>query len=598
MHNATLMDRLRYRFDNFMSRGAIALIGGLFVVSLAIIALAAVVIAATGVNQEGATERMSFGEAAWESLMRTLDSGTMGGDTGWGFRLVMLGVTLGGVFIISALIGVINNGLEDKLEELRKGRSRVIESNHTVILGWSTQIFPIISELVLANENQKSPRIVILGDKDKIEMEDEIHERVGGTKNTVVVCRTGSPIDPGDLDMVSIQASRSIIVLADDDDDDPDSCVIKTILAITNGPNRRSEPYHIVAEIRDPKNMEVAKMVGRDEAELVLVGDLISRITVQTCRQSGLSVVYTELLDFGGDEIYFKREPALAGKTFGEAMLAYDDSTVIGLRSAKDGARLNPPMDTRIAPDDRVIVIAQDDDTIRLSGLADLRINEKAIHNARPPEQRPERTLILGWNWRLTAMVNELDQYVAPGSAVTIVADKADGLEVIERECGAIKNLAAACHEGDTTDRRILDGLDIPSYDHVIILCSDELDQQQADARTLITLLHLRDIADKSGKDVPIVSEMLDIRNRNLAEVTRADDFIVSEKLISLMLSQISENKDLSAVFTDLFDPEGSEIYLKPAGSYIEPGQPLNFYTVVEAARRRGGAAKRRWDTD
>jgi hypothetical protein len=29
--------------------------------------------------------------------MRTLDAGSMGGDTGWGFRLVMLGVTIGGV---------------------------------------------------------------------------------------------------------------------------------------------------------------------------------------------------------------------------------------------------------------------------------------------------------------------------------------------------------------------------------------------------------------------------------------------------------------------------------------------------------------------
>ncbi|MBI5829315.1 MAG: hypothetical protein HZB20_07185, partial [Chloroflexi bacterium] len=47
--------------------------------------------------------------------------------------------------IISALIGIINNGIEDKLDELRKGRSNVIESGHTVILGWSPQVFSIIS---------------------------------------------------------------------------------------------------------------------------------------------------------------------------------------------------------------------------------------------------------------------------------------------------------------------------------------------------------------------------------------------------------------------------------------------------------------------
>jgi ion channel POLLUX/CASTOR len=137
----------------------------------------------------------------------------------------------------------------------------------------------------------------------------------------------------------------------------------------------------------------------------------------------------------------------------------------------------------------------------------------------------------------------------------------------------------------------VLDNLNITSYDHGIILCSDEQDQQKSDAQTLITLLHLRDIMDQAGKSISIVSEMLDIRNRNLAEVTRADDFIVSEKLISLMLSQISENKELNAVFGDLFDPEGSEIYLKPATNYIAPGQSVNFYTVLEAAKRRGELA-------
>ena len=110
----------------------------------------------------------------------------------------------------------------------------------------------------------------------------------------------------------------------------------------------------------------MARLVGKDEVELVLVGDLIARITVQTCRQSGLSVVYTELLDFGGDEIYFSDEPALVGKTFGEALLAYEDCSVIGLRPQRRRRRLNPPMDTVLGAGDQLIVIAEDDDAIRL----------------------------------------------------------------------------------------------------------------------------------------------------------------------------------------------------------------------------------------
>jgi hypothetical protein len=58
-----------------------------------------------------------------------------------------------------------------------------------------------------------------------------------------------------------------------------------------------------------------------------------------------------------------------------------------------------------------------------------------------------------------------------------------------------------------------------------------------------------------------------------------------------LMMSQISEDSDLFDVFADIFDPEGSEIYLKPIGDYVDTGKPVNFYTVVESARRRGQIA-------
>ena len=206
MKSVTLIDRLRYQFDNFMSRGTIALIGGLGVVALTIILLASAIITIGGVTQEG-SDRIGFAEAAWVSLMRTLDAGTMGGDTGAGFRVVMLGVTFGGIFIVSALIGVLNNGIEDKLDELRKGRSTVVENGHTAILGWSSQIFPVISELILANANQKNPCIVILGDKDKVEMEDEIKDRIEKAGRTR--CRSPSTVPSFRLTCVTSAAGGS-----------------------------------------------------------------------------------------------------------------------------------------------------------------------------------------------------------------------------------------------------------------------------------------------------------------------------------------------------------------------------------------------------
>ncbi len=590
MHKITFSDRLRYQFDQTMSKGTIALIGWLALLSVILIGLISLIVVVTGVAPTDETgNQPGFVQVAWMGLMRTLDAGTMGGDTGsWPFLLAMFAVTLGGVFIVSSLIGILTSGLEGKLEELRKGRSFVVEEDHTVILGWSPQIFSIISELVVANANQKRRCIAILAAEDKVTMEDEIRNRVPELGTTHVVCRTGSPIDPNDLEIINPHGARSIIILSPETED-PDSQVVKTLLALLNAANRRPQPYHIVAEIREQPNAAIARMVGKKEVEVILTADLIARIAVQTTLQPGLAAAYTELLDFAGDEVYFKAEPALVGKTFGEALLAYEDSAVIGLQYATGQVQLNPPMATVIQPGDQIIAISEDDDTIRLSGLTDLKIEPAAIRAPAPGVHPPQRILILGWNQRVPFIIQQLDAYVPPESTLTVVADVDEATARAACQCERLVNQTVTFRRGDTTDRQQLDRLAVTSYHHVLVLSYDgTLPPQEADARTLITLLHLRDIAEKDGHTFSIVSEMLDLRNRELAEVTQADDFIVSDKLVSLMLSQISENKALVAVFDDLFDPAGSELYLKPVEEYVTPGHPLNFYTVVEAGRQRG----------
>ena len=47
----------------------------------------------------------------------------------------------------------------------------------------------------------------------------------------------------------------------------------------------------------------------------------------------------------------------------------------------------------------------------------------------------------------------------------------------------------------------------------------------------------------------------------------------------------------LDAGVVSIFDPDGAELYLKPALNYVKPGVPVNFYTVSEAARRQNEIA-------
>ncbi len=588
----TMRDHLRYRFENTLSKGPIAIIGWLALISAIIVLLAAASLALFGIGDDPANpaSKLDFIEAGWRSLMRTLDAGNLSGDEGWSLRFPMLMVTLGGIFIVSMLIGTITSGLESKLTELRKGRSRVIETNHTLILGWSSKVFSIIGELIIANQNQKRPRIVILANRDKVEMEDEIRAKFPDTQNTRVICRSGDPLDLDDLAVVNPHAARSIVVLAPENDK-PDINVIKSVLAITNNPNRREDAYHIVAEIRDQRNLEAAELVGGSEAVFVQGDDLIARVTAQTCRQSGLSVVYTELLDFDGAEIYFADADALLGKNYRYALSAYEDSALIGLMRANGDVLINPPMTTLFEQGDQIIAISEDDDTLILSDKQSPAPELSAISHSVASEQRPERTLILGFNEKTLTVISELDNYVAPGSEVIVICRKEGANDALKTLSTRLTRQRLRAADGDITSRAMLAAVKAPEFDHIIVMSYTHLPMQEADSQTLICLLHLRNIAEAAGKDLNIVSEMMDLRNRELAQVARADDFIVSDKLVSLMLSQLSENKQLEKVFAQLFSADGSEVYIRPISDYIRTGIPVDFHTLIEAAAQRGETA-------
>lgn len=579
MDEVGFLEKLRYKFDNLMSKGTGILLLSLASATAIMIAVISLIV---WITQSGPTS--SFTELLWMGLMRAIDSGTVSGDTGSiGYIFLMFVTTLGGIFILSILIGILTTGIEAKLDSLRKGRSRVIEKDQTIILGWSEQIFTIIEELIEANSNRKHACIVIMGNHDKSEMDDAIRERITDMKTTRIVTRQGNPIDIDDLEIVSLNTSRSIIIIPEDD-----TRVIKTILAITNNPNKRSEPYNIVTVLRDPENVQVAHIAGNNQAEIILSDTLISRIIAQTCRQPGLSTVYTELLDFGGDEIYFSDCPEAIGKTFGEVLFWFEKSTVIGIQS-QGKTYLNPSMETILQPGDRIIAISEDDDTIVANTDRQDRIDTEVILQAAVTElDSPEKTLILGWNDNAHLIIHEIDNYVPQESILTVVSDCVED-EDFQMALSQVANQKIELLKGDPKDRSILDKLMVKNYDHVIILSNNSaLDVQESDANTLVVLLQLRDISEKLNCRFSVVSEMMDFRNKKLAEVTKVNDFIVSEKLISLMLTQVSENKMINTVFEDLFDADGSELYIKKASKYIKPGSTVNYYTLVEAAKRKG----------
>src|SRR5689334_13805133 len=144
MTRPTLRRRFRYRFDNTMSRGTPALVGWLAVVTLAmVVGISALLVVADPRIPAAAGPAL---HEIWKNIVGTFRLGDAADGT---LSTRVLGVLLGmgGIFFASTLISLITSGMSKRLEDLRKGRSQVLETGHTVLLGWSDQIYPIIAEL-------------------------------------------------------------------------------------------------------------------------------------------------------------------------------------------------------------------------------------------------------------------------------------------------------------------------------------------------------------------------------------------------------------------------------------------------------------------
>jgi hypothetical protein len=464
----------------------------------------------------------------------------------------------------------------------------VPERPHTVLLGWSSDLLSVLPGLVEADPDRRRDGLAVLADRDPAVMADELRDRVGPPGSPLVSCRRGDPADPDEIARVHPGQARSVIILpAADTPADRDAQLVKTLLAVgrVTGPPPAAR---VVGRVSDPANLPAARLAGGPQAHLVDGAGLAARLIVQACRQPGLPLVCTGLLGgHGRHGIHIRAEPTLVGHTYRQAVHAYRQAAVIGLQAADGEITLNPHSQTPIAPGDRVIAIAPGL-TALVPAPAPAPITQPAIlANPDPPPSRA-RTLVLGWNAQAARVLGQLDQQLPPGSEVSVVARHPGVVPELGQLTSQLRNLVLTFKEDDGGDRAVLESLGVDGYHHVLVLADDQAGRPLADARVLTTQLHLWDLAQQPGTgQFSVVCELADHRTAGLARITGTEDVVAGEWLVNLLLARIAGEPTRGLVYASLFDPDGSALHLKPAGQYVQAGQPANFQTVVEAARWR-----------
>lgn len=280
--------------------------------------------------------------------------------------------------------------------------SRVLaKGGHTLILGWSHRVYPILKELAIANENQRKPRVALLSPRTVDQVLADLASRSVDTKNTKLAVITGDSADTSALLAASALNARSIIILGDETGDD--SHQLATVDALIGLGIDAATP--IVVDVDSQAAADKLRLMTEALVLPVRLAEVARSIKAQAGRNQGLASVVLDLLDFDGDEVYFESVPALFGKTYADAILAFNTASVVGLVDSNGRVSLNPDQATTIDPGTRVIAIAEDDDKIVYTGVRD-DIASLAVVKASHKSVRDNLTMAAA---DADLLVNELD---------------------------------------------------------------------------------------------------------------------------------------------------------------------------------------------
>lgn len=575
-----IFKRIMYWYDQFLSRGPIAML--ITLVTLFVFTwIVCAILWLSFIQPE------SIPQQIWKTFLHLCDPGAMAESSSKGIIDKILSIINGllGVVIFSLLVAFLTNIFNQKLQDLKKGNNVILEQDHTLILGWSDKVVTILTELIMAHNTQKQV-IVILSERPKEQLEEELRSMIRQRFLTKIIVRSGGISNLHDLEKAGVQQAKGIIILSQMEKNPTqrqtmlaDTQIIKTILSICKNPARRPEPFHIVTELNDPRNIDIAKSIGYDEVTAFYPNEIIAKILVQTSRQNGLATVYNEILGFAGNELYCKNVPQITGRTLGDVLLHFPKAIPLGIKSKDQPAQLNPPLDIHIQSNDELILICGDESELQYSPSTTKIKSVRLPASVSPRELLPEKQLLLGWNDRVENILKEYSNYLPPDSQITVAVPKILPAmsQVLQTLQTSMTQVAVQLKECDYQQHNTLTTLQPFNYDNIIILASDwdgQSSAEEVDAQTIYTLLLLRDLQQKLGKNnktntTKLITELLNSANQELIQIAKVNDFIISNQLISMILAQVSQQKHLYEVYADLFNAEGSEIYLKPISLYL-----------------------------
>jgi Trk K+ transport system NAD-binding subunit len=551
-------------------------------------------------------------EATWWSFLRLSDPGYLGDDVGLFNRTVSTVLTvLGYVVFLGALVAIMTQGLNARMEKLEAGLTPVVRDGHILVLGWTSRTDSIIRELLLSQgparrflerRGDHSVHIVVLAEKVSAAFVQNLRDAVGPAwDERRVTVRSGSPLRPEHL--ARVDAAHAAVILIPGADFvrgsvQSDTQSIKTLLSLEALVIEEEQPPRVVAEIFEAKNVRLAQRAYQADVEIISSDSFVSRLLAQNIRHPGLSRVIDEILTHQkGNEIYIREGDGFVGMQVDELHARFPDAVLMGLVRRSKGRLqpiLNPSSGIQVAEGDRLVILAPSYEASKPSESPFRSVFARGEGGAGTASGAiaARRILILGWSHRVPALITEFGTYdderyeVRVASKVPIAQREA----LLAKVTAANPTVTVAHVEVNFTDSDQMRALGPEGADSIVFMGSDWTESaEESDARTLMGSLIVDELFREHDLEANVIMELLDPDNATLVARSRGE-LIISPLVLSHLMTQVALWPELQVVFDELITFGGADITFRPLTEYTDSAT-VSFDELEASAAARGETA-------
>lgn len=534
---------------NTYKRPMIFVILMMVMINIAILVIAALTALIIDDSFNGFLDAFGNGSLKWMLTPNAI----LGVENPQTLALAVTVLIIGMVLFSGTIIALTTNMIKEYFNKKKRGSGRIYLKDHIVILNWNDKVPELVADLLHVDIEEYN--VMILADVDKHFAEKQIINAINSTgktkiKSLNVLFKSGDPLITSYLYDVSVQEAKAIIIMNKDmheevakDMSKSDLNVIKTILHLSNIEFTHKPP--IVAEVKriesKAKIETMTKYVKNLKPHVVLpvcFDRRLGQVIAQTIIHSFMEDVYLSMFSFGGSEVYYLDKPfsyaleyatdavPLASKGKGSFVLSKNYETIYN--------------ETEVKTETRKLKVNDFDLSTNLD------------------------VYIIGTNNKLNFLIDAFKEY-----------EKLYNI-----------GFTVHCLTGDEIDT--LPKLVEDTEKHVkIVLLSDETQESDSlDANVINNLIQLEGLIDR--KDCTIIVELLDPKNAQIIKDFSINNTIISNKMISLLLSKLALFPKTASFYENLLTLEidetedDHEVIIRKASKVFDEAFPLRFNNKKE----------------